>query len=114
MSLIPSDRLTELRSRVEEVRERARAKIDEIRTRIGGGGSSNPGRILELPILKNLGFNKQPIRRFTAAGPRKYVSDLWFHDTHTKAAKEIKAMGPGPLQKNSVKVAEVPPKILDK
>lgn len=120
---VPSDRLTEITARLEEVRERAKAKIDEVRSRFVGG---NPGGVLKLPVLERLRKEEPFVRRprFLAAGPVRHISTPtrinerntlpWFHNAHTKSEREIKAMGAGPLEKNTIALKKVAPKVLNK
>lgn len=115
MAMMPED----IRARVEEIRERVRAKIDEVRGRLGG--SENPGGILQLGILDRV-RERVGSTKFLPSGPLRQISTptatrnrkYWFHNAHTKSEREIKAMGPGPLEKNTITLKKVAPKVLDK
>ena len=134
MSLLPTG---DIQTRIQEVRDRVMAKVDEIRGRFGGntsGGILKLNAAGRLPFLKNFPMLQKgkklggPISRFTASGPRVYISDWFFGNSHTLAQKELKERAAllesrdrrlkypliEPLTKDSVIALGVAPKTLNK
>jgi len=145
---IPAD----IQARVQEIRDRVMAKVDEIRSRFAGNTTNSNGilkmagrgqlmnkakaripmlgkiRVLQRkPTAARVG-NQAGVSRFAKAGPRVYISDWFFGNSHTLSPGEIKQrarmLGPGigtqdrklqfPLEKNAVPTPPVAPKGLSK